>query len=158
MAPTPRNANAHDDDFNFFGDEEEDMELDEELDALDAEDNVEFDPTKDDVDDDTPRTEFEEMVLLIPGNDNAGPKPKTGRLKPCPYTHERVSTLLALAGYDPERIPLEARLGALQVAWCFEKSLFDEREIARCVSRSLGQVRRMTDLLRHAAKQGTVVG
>ena len=107
-------------------------------------------------DDNNDRASFEDV--LLPANDNAGPKRKPARLGPSPYTTERVALLLALAGYDPERIPVEKRLPALHVAWCFAKSIFDEADVARAARRSRSCVRDVTRYLRDAAKPGTVVG
>ena len=105
------------------------------------------------------RSNYEDMLVLLPANDNAGEKkPKQHRFRRCPYTPENIARLLAVAGFDPEKIPVDKRLGALHVAWAFEKRLFDERDIARSIGRSRACVRVATRYLRDAAKPGTVVG
>ena len=93
------------------------------------------------------------LLDLLPANDNAGRKtPATS-----PLTFEDASRLLALAGYDPDHIPLPKRVVALQVAWCLEKGGFSDGEIARFVGAKVAYVHGIRRHLRKAAagaKQG----
>jgi hypothetical protein len=91
-------------------------------------------------------------------NDNGGdktPRPTSlGEL----YAPKRVDLMLALAGYDPEKIPEADRQDALHTAWCFEKGIFDARSISEATDIGRGKVRKLVDHLRFAAKPGTKVG
>ena len=94
---------------------------------------------------------FDELLSLLPANDNGGRQRKLAPTPSCPHTLERVNRMLAVAGYDPNYIPYKRRLAALQVAWCLEKGIFDEREIARFVGGTRADVRSVARLLEQAA-------
>jgi hypothetical protein len=98
--------------------------------------------------------DFEDMPLLLPANDND----RTPKRCPPRDANPPIEVLLALAGYDPARIPVERHADALAVAWCFDDGLFDDRSIARALDTKRKHVRLVKDHLRDAAKPGTVVG
>jgi hypothetical protein len=122
--------------------------------------NIDNDDNFYDLDDDLRDEEPETFEVRLPENDNAGPKRKKRKHQfgPSAYTRERIATMLAVAGFDAERIPVERRLTALWVVWCFQKKIFDAKTIAECIERPLSWAVTSMQDLRVAAKPGTEVG
>jgi len=93
-------------------------------------------------------------VLPPVANDNAKkPKHFLRNL----YADGRVEQMLVTAGYDWKLIPRSDRVSALWVAWAFKAKLFDRDDIAEACDLAPGRVRRIIQVLRDAAKPGTVV-
>ena len=88
------------------------------------------------------------IIELLPANDNAGPRTRVTS----PATFEEAARLLALAGYDPDYIPVAKRLIALQVVWCLEKGGFSDGEIARFVGAKRVYVKGIRRHLEKAAR------
>ena len=96
------------------------------------------------------RTFVEHMLAMLPANDNGDPNRfRVSLATPKP---EDIDRLLALAGYDPERIPVGDRLAALHITWCVEKGVFEAQEIARFAGRSRAYVRYVKQGLRRARR------
>ena len=68
--------------------------------------------------------DFDLDDLFQPANDNAAPDPRKRRV-PRHVARGRTNLLLALAGYDPEKIPHRLHSSALRVLWCFDQGLFN---------------------------------
>lgn len=100
--------------------------------------------------------EHDDVEVVFPANDNAARK----RRQRCPGASDvrGPDVLLALAGYDPTHIPSERRAGALLVAWCFQRGLFGNGNIAQALKMPRADVANLTVFLRKAAKPGTRVG
>jgi hypothetical protein len=94
----------------------------------------------------------------VPGspvaNDNAK---KPSRFSSSLYAHGRVEQMLVTAGYDPTLIPRSDRVSALWVAWAYEANMFDSGDLAEACDLAPERVRRIIQVLRDAAKPGTVV-
>ena len=71
--------------------------------------------------------------LFHPANDNEAPDP-LGRRVPRHVGRGNTELLLALAGFDPSKVPLRLHAAALRVAWCLEQGLYDPAAIARACS------------------------
>ena len=96
---------------------------------------------------------FRELLALLPANDNGRFRVALAAPKP-----EDVARLVALAGYDPARIPAADLHAALHVIWCLEKGVFTTGEIARFIGADASRVRtlvgRVTAAASHPVREG----
>jgi hypothetical protein len=68
----------------------------------------------------------------------------------------RLPSLLAQAGYDPDKIPEELHLDALHVAWAWASGLFDIDDVAHACELTYDEACDVRDALRIAARPGAV--
>jgi hypothetical protein len=97
-------------------------------------------------------TDLDADDLFAPANDNRHPSSRERRV-PRYVTDGRPDMLLALAGFDPEKIPPRLRIGALRVAWCNSHGL----HTLRAVGSACGLTRKKlahTLTAMHAAEKG----
>jgi len=86
-----------------------------------------------------------------PANDNDDPEPSYAP------DFERLDVLLALAGFDPERIEHEHRCDALHMAWCFQAGLADLHDVAKACRIPRSDVKTILAAMRIAARPGAIV-
>jgi hypothetical protein len=86
----------------------------------------------------------------LSANDNSdAPSPERRRV-PRHVMQERADFQLALAGYDPAKIPLKLHSAAARVVWCFRSGLFNPNAVALACELSRKKVVRTIAAMRQA--------
>jgi hypothetical protein len=100
--------------------------------------------------------QFDIDDLFAPENDNHHrPDPLRDRRVPHYVTEGQPEVLLALAGFDPAKIPPRLRVGALRVAWCNRHGLHSMRAVAIACSLSRKKLAHTVTAMRTADQKGS---
>ncbi len=90
--------------------------------------------------------------LFAPVNDNHRAHPSHRRV-PRYVTEGQTDLLLAVAGFDPDKVPRKLHAGALRVAWCHKHGLFGFEAVASATGLSTKKLHRTLAAMRGAAKR-----
>ena len=95
------------------------------------------------------RDDFDRCDRFFPANDQR----RDPRKRRVPRHVDRGSTdvLLALAGFDPMKIPRRLHAATLRIAWCFRSGLYHPRRIGKAANLSPKTVARTLTAMRAAA-------
>jgi len=96
-------------------------------------------------------TNLDAEDLFAPANDNRRSLPSERRV-PRYVTEGQTDVLLALAGFDPDKVPRKLHAGALRVAWCHRHGLFGFEAVATAAGLSTKKLHRTLAAMRGAEK------
>jgi hypothetical protein len=96
-------------------------------------------------------TNLDAEELFAPANNNHRPSPRERRV-PRYVTEGQTDLLLALAGFDPDKVPRKLHAGALRVAWCHGNGLFGFEAIASATGLATKKLHRTLAAMRGAEK------
>jgi hypothetical protein len=71
---------------------------------------------------------------------------------------DRIDFLLALAGFDPEKIPEDRRMHAMFIADAWRSGIFDIDDVANACGLTYDEVCDVRDSMRDAARPGVLTG